>query len=541
MPIKKLSTKEVVQPKSLTIEELHDFYEAYLSNGVKIRFDKLKVVNLLRDMGFYRYDVPNSRQSEMVRIIDNKIRIVSITNIRDAFEDYLRKLPTLHRKFRLTTKSDEEPATKEFDITPNFLIGKMYDNLQVLFSTDLMERLRPLSTTIEIQEDTCDKKYIYFNNTALVIDKEGIHQIDYKDMSGYIWENSIINRDFELIEEIGDFEIFVGDICKYNPNQKNGQALYEGEQRKLALMSILGYLMHNNYECNRKAVLFTDINEESGIEANGRTGKGILGKALGHMLNRQRGDVRYLVVAGKGFEFKDTRYAGGDLTTQLIHIEDIEKRFDFTEMFNDVTDGCTFRKLHQNPQMHDSKIMISVNHTINMFNSESKRGRVVIFELDNYYKSDFTPEMKFGKRFFESRWSDKDWMQFYTFMVRCVATYMKKGLLEPTMINYENRLIEEQLPEDFVYFFENEIATAVAHKSRTELIKRNMYDRFIAKYPTVAKYCTQRTFTNYCVQYLSLKHIRSGQIRKKIENDYTDCIVLYPTQYESSTLKYIVQ
>lgn len=538
MPINKISkhTDNVLTP-----EERHNFYETYYSQGVKVRFDKLKIVNLLRQLGFYRYDIPNSRQSEMVRIVDNKIRIVNLTEIRDAFEDYLQTLPTIERTFYTNSKRDgeDEPAKKIFRITPEFLIGKMYDNLQTLFSSDLMERLRPLNHTINIQEDTYNQKYIFFNNTALKISKDGIQQIPYTKLNNYIWENSIINKDYVEDNTIGDFEKFISDICKYDPTISDKQALYEGQQRKQSLMSILGYLMHNNYETNRKAILFTDINEDGAQEANGRTGKGILGKALAQMLNRERGDCRYLVVPGKGFEFKDTRYAAGDLTTQLIHIEDIEKRFDFSEMFNDVTDGCVFRKLHQNPTIHDSKIMISVNHTINLFNSESKRGRVVIFELDNYYKSDYTPEMKYGKRFFESKWTATDWGQFYSFMVRCVLVYMQNGLIEPSMINYENRLIEEQLPEDFVYFFENEIEGAVAHKQRTEYVKRSIYDRFIMKYPQYAKY-QQSGFSKWCIQYLQLKHIRSAQLRKKIGGDYTDCIVLYQDAYEK-VYKYIVQ
>lgn len=538
MPITKVQKRSGDMP---TPEERHDFYEAYYSQGVKIRFDKLKIVNLLRQMGFYRYDISGTRQSEMVRIIDNKIRIVNLTEIRDAFEDYLSSLPTIERTFYTNAQKngEDEPAKKIIKITPEFLIGKMYDNLQTLFSSDLMERLRPLNHSIDIQEDTLQEKYMYFNNTALCISSNGIKHIPYSELKNYIWENSIINRNFAEDSTVGDFEQFVCDICKYDPAITDKQAQYEGQQRKKSLMSILGYLMHNNYEVNRKAILFTDINEDGASQANGRTGKGLLGKALAQILNRERGDCRYLVVPGKGFEFKDTRYAGGDLTTQLIHIEDIDKRFDFSDLFNDVTDGCVFRKLHQNPTIHDSKIMISVNHTINIFNSESKKGRIVIFELDNYYKSDFTPEMKFGKRFFESRWAESDWLQFYNFMAKCVLVYMQYGLIEPAMINYENRLIEEQLPEDFVYFFENEISHAIAHKQRTEITKRNIYDRFILKYPQYAKY-QQSGFSKWCIQYLQLKHIRSAQLRKKIGGDYTDCIVLYQDPYER-VYKYIVQ
>lgn len=517
-----------------TLEEQHSFYEAYYSHGLQIRFNKLRIVNLLREMGFYRYDIPESHTSEMVRIVENKIRIVSLTTIRDAFEDYLMGLQPIERTFYTKGKSDseDEPSKVTVQITSTILIGKMYDNLQNLFSADLMERLRPINYSITIEEDNYNTKYVFFNNTAVEVTAEGIKLVPYSSLKNYIWENAIINRDFEEDCSTGDFEQFICDICKYNEKTKEGQA------RKKSLMSLLGYLMHNNYETNLKAIMFTDVNEEGGGVANGGTGKGILGKALAQMLNRQRGDCRYLVVAGKGFEFKDTRYAGGDLTTQLIHIEDLDKRFSFTDLFCDVTDGCTFRKLHHNPQIHFSKIMLSVNHTIN-FQGTSERRRLVIFELYNYYSEKFTPVDKFGKRFFESQWTQKDWSQFYNFMLRCVAVYMQYGIIEPDMVNYEQRLIEEQLPEDFVYFFEQEIKESVAHQTRTEYVKKNLYDRFIFKYPQYTKY-NQSGFTKWCTLYLQLRHIRSGSHRKKQNNDYTDIFVLYPDIHEN-LFKYIVK
>lgn len=535
MSKKKIAT--IDKKPELTIADIgamHSFYEAYYRNGVNIRFDKLKVVNLLRDLGFYRYDIPGTKQSELVRIVDNKIRLVTRQQVTDAFEDYLWKITDIERTFHKQTIDEDGEKIMEpfkFVIDGQYLVGRMYDNLQKLFSPDLMERLRPLNTTITINEDDKHTKYLFFNNVALSITSSGTTVTSYADLQDYIWDNSIINRDFTRDDTVGDFETFIGDICKFSESE-------EGKNRKRSLMSIMGYLMHNNYETNLKAAMFTDVNEEGAEIANGGTGKGILGKALAQMMNRERSDCRYLVVPGKGFEFKDTRYAGGDLTTQLIHIEDLDKHFSFNDLFCDITDGCIFRKLHQNPIMHFAKIMLSVNHTINFQGSSEKR-RLVIFELYNYYSEKFTPVDKFGKRFFESEWTEKDWNQFYTFMIRCVEVYMKYGIIEPEMVNYENRLIEEQLPEDFTFFFENEIKEAATHMVRAEFVKKNMYDRFILKYPQYAKY-NQNGFTKWCTTYLQLKHIRSAANRKRVDGDYTDIFVIYPDPGEKM-FKYIVQ
>ena len=66
---------------------------------------------------------------------------------------------------------------------------------------------------------------------------------------------------------------------------------------------MLGYLLHDNYERDTKAVLFTDKTEEYG-KSNGGTGKGILGKALSLVLNATNKDTRYIAVNGKGIDLK---------------------------------------------------------------------------------------------------------------------------------------------------------------------------------------------------------------------------------------------
>lgn len=536
---------EVGEPKEQSPEELHDFYDAYFNKEVRIKFNKLKVLNILRGLGFYRYDVPDSTQSEMVRIVDNKIHIVDekMKEITDAFEDYIWKLPTIEREF-IQKQTMEDGSVEmqpfKFKITATFLVQKMYDNLAQLFSPDLMARLRPMGYDIEIKQDEKHHKYVYFNNIALDITRDGIREMSYSELSGYIWENNIINRDYHEDPTQGDYETFIGDICNYNSDIKDEQLLYVGKERKKSLMSIIGYLLHNNFECNLKALLLTDVNSDNTGKPEGGTGKGLIGKALAQMLNRSDRDVCFINIPGKGFEFKDTRYAMGDLTTQLIHIEDLEaEKFDFQNLYNDVTDGCLFRKLHQNPTKHFAKLMLSTNRTIDISGASSKR-RIVLFELYNYYNEYRTPETKFGRMFFKSDWTDRDWNQFYTFMVQCMYTYMRYGLLEPQMINYDNRQLEEVTNEDFVQFFGDAINNAVVKMVRTEFVKDELHKLFKEKYPDFAG-LSRKGFTTMCTRYLELKHIPSAACRKSSNSD-GDILVLYPNIPECyKKVKYIVK
>ena len=60
----------------------------------KIDLDNYAIVDVLRELGFCRYDQPNG-SFEYVKIKDNIITLIRDQQmIVDAFEDYVRKLPT---------------------------------------------------------------------------------------------------------------------------------------------------------------------------------------------------------------------------------------------------------------------------------------------------------------------------------------------------------------------------------------------------------------------------------------------------------------
>ncbi|MCM1069940.1 MAG: hypothetical protein NC038_07760 [Paludibacter sp.] len=505
-------------------EELHDFYTAsYTKNGLQIRFDKDKFLYRLQELGLYRYTIDDNT-SEIVRIFDNKIRLAPREIIIDMFEDYILKLPTLKKTYYKKVEG-EEPNQVEISITTSTIRNKFLDNMQNLFSPDMLSRLRP-NSSIDIMEDDIDNKYIFFNNTAICVTKNGVQKIPYSSLTQRIWDSSIIDIDYTYDSVKGDFEVFIEHICA------------DDNSRKKSLMSLIGYLMHNNYESSEKAIMFTDVNFEDAGNAAGGTGKGLIGKALAKVLNRKKTDCRYISIPGKGFEFKDTRYSRGDISTQLIHLEDIDKNFKFECLYNDISDGALFRKLHHDPVIHMCKFMLSVNHTINFRGSSDKR-RLIIFELHNYYSEKFTPEDEFGKRFFESKWTDEDWNRFYTFMICCSEIYMKYGIIEPETVNYENRLIQEQIPEDFVFFFESKIRDSVAHQTKLKINKKFYWDIFRGDYPDFNKY-PQSAFSRWCSEYLTLKHIRSGHVRTTEMGKHVDYLVLFPDA-KDTIFKYIVK
>lgn len=485
------------------IDKLHDFYDIEIESATlkDIYLNRLKITNKIKELGYFRYDTDNGT-SLFVKVENKKISLTNEDYIIDAFEDYIKSLPN-----KIITKEDNTGNIKDIVITPEMLLDKLYKNIKSYFSANLM-RLRP-DEKIIILDDTPERKYLFFKTRAVYIDKDGIHTVDYKNLDGYIWDTSVLKYDLLETEHKGDFERFFENITG------NGE-------RKLALMSMLGYLMHNYYEDDEMAVILTDKTDEIG-NATGGTGKGILGQALHNILNRDSASSRYVAINGKDIDLSsDTRYALADISTCLIHIEDIYKGVDFEKLFNDVSDGATIRKKHQNSIKKKIKMMLSVNHTIKLSDSGSKMRRACIFELEDYYGAHKRPSEDFEKRFFGSKWDVVDWGTFYYFMCKCVQIYLANGVIKPTNEEYYKREFMESVGEEFAYWIDNIIINQIKEEQHYE--KKELFDKFKDAYSVYN--LSQRGFTQKCRAYFKYKRIPVVEVR----NPPKDYFAIYPSK-----------
>lgn len=485
------------------IEDIHNFYtiKHKTDPNSDLNFDRLEINNRLLKMGYCRLNEDDKEQ--YVKITDNVCEVVTTSQVKTAFINFVKELPVRH----ITTDG------AEYDITSERVLRALFKNVHGYLNS--IDRIIGAELPPFLQDER-DAKYFTFRNCVVAITKHGVQTFDYKGITRLVWKSGIIDRDFEYTDSVGDFEIFIEHICK------------EDKNRKRQLMGILGYLMHNYFQTQRLAIYFTDARSTQSGAANGGTGKGIIGKALGQMLNRDKDAKQYIAIGGKDIdEHSDTRYSRADRTTRLIHIEDIHTRFDFTQLYNDITDGATIRQLHHDPYIQDLKIFVSSNHTIDITAGSTLR-RLIIFELYNYYSYNKSPEQEFGKWFWGEDWTNNDWKQFYSFMVRCAAEYMKNGVERPEMINYQNRRIDEVFStrEDFRYWFEYYIIASEGG-TRFEIPKVAARNEFVHQYPQYDRQEFANRFTKWCKEYLTLAGIEFVEVRGTV-----DMIILYPSELD---------
>lgn len=473
-------------------EAFFKFYHVKNDQGkMEVVINFFKHVELLKKLNFRRYDKDGGFFT--VKIVENVVNEVSTPEIIDVYENYIH----------------EYPGKLPDGISKEYLIGKLYGGLSTYFSTNILGRMRT-DKPIRFNEHSKTSAFFYYLNGYVEVTAKGTELKPYSTLTHCIWANQIIQRDFNPVapEKYTDFSWF-----KFMQNIANQFSIHPYYGRKNertdparleALKSVMGYLLHSYFETDLKAVILTDSKIGEGDEANGRSGKTLLIKGLGHVLNKDQVSKTYVEISGKDFDPKSNfKYQELGLDTRLFHLNDAKRNLNIEDLFNDITEGIRREKKNESPSMIRSKIVISTNRTIRI-RGASARGRCLEFELAEYYDPDWTPEREFGRRFFDE-WGPEDWQQFDNCILDCVVTYLKKGVIQPDALNLNERKKVEETSREFVAWMESK---EEVFKDGEEFDKRELFDDFKGRFPDWGQ-MKQRQFTywlkTYC-QYDSSYH-----------------------------------
>ncbi|MEO8769011.1 MAG: BT4734/BF3469 family protein [Ferruginibacter sp.] len=447
-------SKDVKSAKNLSNKESIVFYTPVLKNDEDnnqvlkdIKINYVKFVDLIYSFGFRRFDI--DKDFIYIRLQENVIKEVTVLQIQDYFFTYLESLPD-----QLSN-----------NVTKKQLKEKMYNNPKNYFCDN---RLSLLVSKDEIffNADTKNECFIYYKNGFVVCNKDAWHLKPYNELRGFIWYNQIINREFTYqdipILEIKKCSVYAQFL--YNVSDKDNS-------RFNSLCSLTGYLLHSFTEVKMKAVILTDsrISEE----ANGRTGKTLFGQTLGKI-------KKLTQVNGKDFDpTQRYKYQDASLDTQIIFLNDVRNNFKFEVLYNDITEGITVEKKHQNPFLIKTKMCITTNKTIAIEGSSS-RDRSIEFEFANHYSERYSPENEFQHRFFHD-WDKYSWMQFDNFMMFCISLYLDHGIIEPKNNNLNHRKLLDQTHPYFLEFIREKITEGeiVADK---EICKQELHSQFLNEY-----------------------------------------------------------
>ncbi|MFC2101116.1 hypothetical protein ACFLRZ_04725 [Bacteroidota bacterium] len=538
-PITKQTTSEI-EAEDERIAALHDFYKIKLKpkgegavsfEGIII--NKVAFIRCLKSLGFSRYDM-NLNSIKLIQINDNLVTEVTPALITDAFLDYVYELP--NRQIVV--------EGSDFTITPNYIESKIFDSLNFLFQPVLLQRLRP-DKEILFKKDDRYSKFIYYQNSYLIITKNKTEIMDYSKLDSYIWSNQLLNRNYRLPDkEKSVFEKFCYIIAS------------EDENRFKSLKTIIGYLLHNNIKGKLHAIVFTDsaISEEN--DANGRTGKTLLAKGLSHMLNTNESfSSVYCEISGRSFDIKNKhRYETANLDTQLIHLNDLYNNFNIEYLFTDITEGIEVNKKNEKPFRIYPKFILSSNKTLKI-QGESAKDRVIVFQFSDFFNATRSPAMHFGHWFFDD-WNEMEWARFDGFMISCIQTFLTSGLIQSDNINLDDRNLIDHTDIVFIKWFDyrlssqddfgernlNQIiindSTVKPEHCEHRINKKDLYNEFTLDNPDFLKkkMFSQRIFTRWIKYYIQMKLKDVELIEKRSGGTETIILRYLPTSLKSGAI-----
>jgi len=399
-----------------------------ISDKKVVSVDPMRYRDFLYKYGFNKYYPERSEKPTFVRVIENKVNLSSVDQVKDFVLAYLMK-------------------QKQVDVW-NYCSKSPY-----LFTDGHLSMLEPIG--LMMLQDTKDVSFIPYRNGVVKITKDKIDIVPYIDIDGYIWDRQIIDRDYKPTKSIeNDFKSFVSKVSA------------DDEQRVNALETTLGYLLHTYKDkTDQKAIIFND--QEIDDNPNGGSGKSLVLTAIGKIRN-------IVKIDGKAFnpQKSDFVYQRVNLDSQILAFDDVKKNFDFEQLFSLISEGITVNRKNKDeifiPFERSPKIVITTNYVISGAGGSHDRRRHEI-EFNQYFNAQRNPLDEYGRLLFDS-WSVVDWLVFDNYMISNLQKFLSMGLVKAVAINAnDKRFISATNKEFYDYAIEGNITLDAMHYNNTSI------------------------------------------------------------------------
>lgn len=383
---------------------------------------------LLRDEGFYKYD------GKFVHIKDNIVDNVDIHDIIRMVTDYIEK----DGNYVFSYKGTEY----------NFQWTDLIHLWRKIRANGTTHNQIASSVTIwqpNLLKDSATISYIPFQNGVLTVTAKDSKLLPYSKIKHQIWKERILPRKFLHNRFAGMFEEFFINVTGRGNTHKEKKKSKEFHNA----MWYLGYMLQGFKRQSRaRAWVLYDIKAGN----NGRSGKTIIGTAVGHLRS-------VTIIDGKRTDLND-RFAFQQVQpwTEVIFIDDYKKYTSIVPLFNIISGSLEAEKKQMQSFVISPKVMFAGNWIMET-EGESETGRQFTTQLDDYYvryskehNNTIQPIVDaHGKEFFTD-WDEKDWSQFDTFCASALQFHLSKAAPE-NKIAGNIRLIRfiQQNDEDLFY------------------------------------------------------------------------------------------
>lgn len=441
-------------------DESHWWHIENASKSLKPTIVYTKLIDWLNTRGYFKFKI-NEFDAIIVIVQDNVVFEQNYTQVWDHIFNYIENLP---EGIECIANPDNEDARTVVELHRDKLREMTMRSINNYINKDSGWHFFPVFEANWVQ-DTKQTCYKFYQNCFVEITKQGIKTKAYSDLPGHIWDSQKINRRFELLEPEQIIEIFGGYKTDVYDRPVNAKFFFPDFFKKIAsndpdffeaLQTIVGYLLHDFFESKPKAIMLTDRISFGG--PSGRTGKGLLLTAISKMTEMAR-------INGKDFKESDNfKYQLLKHTSKVVALDDISRKFNFEERFNDISEGIQVNQKGLKAFRILAKMIITTNKTLEG-ESSSHKDRRTDFALSNFFSDPENFPFLDGKTYgvgefygewFFADWSATKWQYFDNFMLSCIARYMEVG--KPIQVEdpfLKRRKLYDRTHEDFVEFMDD--------------------------------------------------------------------------------------
>ncbi|MBW6490845.1 MAG: DNA primase [Lentimicrobium sp.] len=515
---------------------------------VQHKFKYMYCYNFLNRRGFGRYRQVNNTDA-FVYIKDKVVEVVDSYFMRDFVTEFTKEI------------ASKEDLVDVMDML--YRGGKMY------LGPDSLSNLSYVNPYFEIADKSF--QYMYFREKVWKITAQGVEERNYSELDHFVWKDKVINMDakyikptydsvlntnsndfihvvriddkvlkeypdFDLTPFIGQFFVFFSkeaEQCHFAKFMWNTSEFFwrkylhqetrtkiedtrtSDEQFETSLnfvskMTAIGYLLHKYRDKScEKAVIAMDGKISEVGESNGRTGKSILGNAIGKI-------VPQAYIGAKSKELTSDPFIWEEVSekTESIFLDDVRANVDFEFFFPLITGQLTVNVKSQKkftlPEVNTPKLFITTNHAING-NSASFRDRQFLVAFSDFYNDTHKPTDDFGINFF-TEWDEKQYTLFYNFKAACLQLYFKaqalgwginkSGLISPPTDRLDRRRLRQFIGESYLLWADEyfsisdgmDPADAISNNLNHPIPRKELYDHFLERNPNDRKYTTPHHF-----------------------------------------------
>lgn len=410
-----------------------------------------------------------------------------------------------------------------------------------------VQYLGPASLTMldylreEFEQPRRGVQRMYFANEIWEITADGIKALKYSQQRLNIWKHQKKDHNVALLPplvnitrlENGSWTYTLSadgrrcDFLRFLENASNftwrkdevtPEERLANAQHLVSKLAALGYLCASAKEASfSKAVIAMDGKQSEIGRSDGRSGKSLLGKAVGQV-------VQAKYYNGKAFAAQNNQFIwdGVDERTKLVNIDDCQKDFDFEDLFGLITGDWPVNpkgaKPYSLPYSVSPKVYVTTNHAVTGDGS-SYTDRQWLLAFSDYYNAEHKPEHDFKTYFFEG-WDTEQWDLFWNLVAQCIQIYFLHGYIGVPGDRLEKRKLLQELGDEFIEWADVYYSKDGEHFGK-QLKRPDIYQSLLDHVgPKRATFYSARVFKSKLIKYCEYRDLiynpdRYDPIRKR--------------------------